>query len=927
MYNTTENIVSRLGCVVDFRFLLQLVPVVQHLKIVCHVITNFISHRVVHQRGGEPLLSLLTLLLQLYPSSKTPSTLSHDNTASSEPSSNTIRQIKCIESMSNNNSSSAPFDFNTFLQKSDQTPTGPMKSTPSHPGTSLPVSQNQKVVHYDTSANTVPEAPQPTATLPIAHYTSTEPGFPYSGSLIAVNQQYICYVTKGGLIRVIDRRNAARTLLRGHGAGKTVKNTQIVYDLQFFSSSSDVLATVGGIGETGKSGVIVWRIFSTVGNMESIQSEKMLQINFPANRLVWHPFTPNMFLVLRENNSTGHIDKDNSSQLFEAVQIETTKLLTLSHPTEGHAVCDAFLPSPSGENNPSGDRSVADIIQPLFGARMRGHNGALTDVCWSQDATQAFTCDTEGVVKVWDLTMASHTTDKLGTILVTCVLTVQAENPGVSLSRVFSLPNFNLSQGMAPRRDFVPSFVSTSQSNTKVTLWAPTLQMNEFPQKLQTIVFDQTQVEQPLRFNAMHCNCLGPNTSGELHFFMFSDKTNGRLYSVHLAKSGNRFDFVTPFKLLHPVFSWSSLVSALDVQEFLDLSGEELSRNSTGQAQPGSEISLFCVQDKAVQQIKLLPSICFPSYAESVSVSYAVSLNDEKADNDDFQAEEYDLGDDVIEEEVPETDHNVVTSGLPPGLDIFPAEQKSDEASGGAFSNWLGSIISGKAAIPEPIKAVSPSPAPIIDSEQNNGSSGHLLTPEEVMSKHVNQEPIPDLEKNKDSAESKLKETSDMKQPKAVKKQPKSRDATPPPVGKISILKREDKQISVESLSKTAISGDGDLEALLNKVVSSSLKRRDAQLHAEIQKTIKNEINESVIPALGKCVTQTIENTVTKPLQVALANKSKEGSQLKTKEVVKAITESMSKPVSDAFENVSNDFVKTYIDIYDETYRYTVESE
>ena len=135
------------------------------------------------------------------------------------------------------------------------------------------------------TANIQPEPPQPTATLPIAHYASTEPGFPYSGALIAVNEQYICYVTKGGLIRVIDRRNAARTLLRGHGVGKGSKTIQVVYDLQFFSSSSDVLATVGGIGETGKTGVIVWRIFSIVGDMDSIRSEKMLQINFPANRL------------------------------------------------------------------------------------------------------------------------------------------------------------------------------------------------------------------------------------------------------------------------------------------------------------------------------------------------------------------------------------------------------------------------------------------------------------------------------------------------------------------------------------------------------------------------------------------------------------------------------------------------------------------
>ena len=167
----------------------------------------------------------------------------------------------------------------------------------------------------------------------------------------------------------------------------------------------------------------------------------------------------------------------------------------------------------------------------------------------------------------------------------------------------------------------------------------------------------------------------------------------------------------------------------------------------------------------------------------------------------------------------------------------------------------------------------------------------------------------------KEVSASKMKESpaaSDTKQPRASKKQPKSRDVTPPPMGKISILKREDKQSAADTPlstpSKATGSVDADLEAALNKVISSSLKRRDAQVYSEIQKTIKNEINESVIPTLSKCISQSIEKTVTKPLQIALVKNSQESSQLRTKEVVKAVTESIQKPISNAFENVSNIF-------------------
>lgn len=63
-------------------------------------------------------------------------------------------------------------------------------------------------------------------------------------------------------------------------------------------------------------------------------------------------------------------------------------------------------------------------------------------------------------------------------------------------------------------------------------------------------------------------------------------------------------------------------------------------------------------------------------------------------------------------------------------------------------------------------------------------------------------------------------------------------------------------------------------------------------------------MQETVIPALGKVVSQSIENSVSKPLRLALTKHAKESSDIRTKEVIDAISDSVKAPVTDAFEEV-----------------------
>ena len=188
-------------------------------------------------------------------------------------------------------------------------------------------------------------APQQPRAAPVAHFASlpndgigndilakkSQPAIPTSGRLLAANSNYIAYAVKKGLVRVIDRHTAAKTLLRGHG-----DQTRIV-DAAFFgtegtaqrkegisalwnqlcnnnattsadggggnapqhappAAASDVLATVGGMKDSAC--VLIWKIKSGADGNE-LEAEKLFELRYPhATRIVWHPFNPNRFLLL-----------------------------------------------------------------------------------------------------------------------------------------------------------------------------------------------------------------------------------------------------------------------------------------------------------------------------------------------------------------------------------------------------------------------------------------------------------------------------------------------------------------------------------------------------------------------------------------------------------------------------------------------------
>eukprot|EP00529_Nitzschia_sp_RCC80_P027528 CAMPEP_0113492080 /NCGR_PEP_ID=MMETSP0014_2-20120614/27886_1 /TAXON_ID=2857 /ORGANISM="Nitzschia sp." /LENGTH=247 /DNA_ID=CAMNT_0000385889 /DNA_START=85 /DNA_END=825 /DNA_ORIENTATION=+ /assembly_acc=CAM_ASM_000159 len=175
-----------------------------------------------------------------------------------------------------------------------------------------------------TSAGNNFQQPQTTQ---LAVYESTPNEECLNGSLVDVNQHFVVYAVKNGLIRVLHRHST----MRARNAG------QVVTDIRFFMDG-DVLGTVGSGGKSSNSSsLIIWRVYE---NSPSISHEKLLEIHTPESspllmtRLVWHPFNPNQFWMLYDNNNNGASGSTSSS----ATLVETTRIQTRLG-EEGNAIC------------------------------------------------------------------------------------------------------------------------------------------------------------------------------------------------------------------------------------------------------------------------------------------------------------------------------------------------------------------------------------------------------------------------------------------------------------------------------------------------------------------------------------------------------------------------------------------------------------
>ncbi|XP_019425677.1 PREDICTED: enhancer of mRNA-decapping protein 4-like isoform X1 [Lupinus angustifolius] len=216
---------------------------------------------------------------------------------------------------------------------------------------------------YDLDARQPGEVQPQLEVTPITKYGS-DPN-PVLGRQIAVNKSYICYGLKQGNIRVLNIRNAVRSLLRGH--------TLRVTDLSFFAEDVHLLASVGADGR-----VYVWKISEgqDVEDKPQITADIVIAIqiageeNVENPRICWHCHKQEILIV-----GMGKY----------VLRIDTTKV-------------------GNGEAFVAEDPPRCPVDKLIDGVQLVGtHDGEVTDLSMCQwMRNRLVSASQDGTIKIWE---------------------------------------------------------------------------------------------------------------------------------------------------------------------------------------------------------------------------------------------------------------------------------------------------------------------------------------------------------------------------------------------------------------------------------------------------------------------------------------------------------------------------------------------
>lgn len=628
---------------------------------------------------------------------------------------------------------------------------------------------------YSPTAAGAATPPQPKVE-PIAHLPTVLPASPPGmasgprpppGHLLDVTPSYIVYSVKNGLVRVLDRGDGSKTLLRGHNVkvgdvaffaagGEQALQQQAAAGGAPASAGADVLATVGGRGD--KCSVLVWRLLGGSNNSDAgspdgqLSGEKLLEVRFQPvpRRILWHPFDPNKFVLLHDNAGAG------AGSRTVATLVETTRLATVQHTdASAHAVClcgGASDPNVQsvGDDGVGGDDIEGALQLIVSGNIANGSSGVgANDLVFSPtSARHILTAHEDGCVRLWDTGSRVYVDDASGLVMgagsdrdisAACLATVQVSdgtNGGVMSCRF--LPGFvdarppTAAAGAAAddvTSYLTPPFLTGSEGNTRITLWSPFTSTGSPPVPVRTF---QIGLDQPIsERNVPMVLGVGTTPTGQTHAFV-ADSEAGKIYVLHLSSAGGSygkiatgFDYVVPFDTVHPIYSMKCAAASSS-------SGD--GDVDTDNDDAASGLSLYCVQSKAIQVLtftgKMLSGPAAgasnPGVTALEATSAAAVIDEEEegeataeANAEALVAEFEDYEDDGEEEEggADETFEDYDDEEDDDG-DGGDSEEEGDEAASpttapaasGAdpFSNWLGALAAGTtggAPAPEPSKA------------------------------------------------------------------------------------------------------------------------------------------------------------------------------------------------------------------------------
>ena len=783
-----------------------------------------------------------------------------------------------------------------------------------------------------------------------------------------------------------------RTLLRGH--------TKRISDVKFFSNNqsnqNDVIGTVAGrewdadveeeeeedeeyesLSENGDdeeeedvANVLIWRIYK---REDELGSEKLLEIRLKdAIRIVWHPFNPNQFVLLHnhryhrrrhhavteEENGTSQDGGSAESTTgpkkkysVVATFVETTRLMTVKHESENHAVCNCTKP----DEIDGGSTNGGSLKLVCFGPKSKV---GIHDLSWSnQDARHVVTAHKDGSVRLWDLRdivsldvttgeevelkqQQNPSQQKDGSVSsgnsapnnenvvesAKCIMTLNANitnESGVDgeVQRCMFLPSFDDASCTVQKGSDATSlfesnmynitspFLTVTKRGTCVTLWSPFKSTCSPPSPIRTFQLDGCAPK--TEFNVSFCtipNAIQMEESSDLSssplslpssFILFADKEHGNIHALHLnsiyckpppsmnTTSGttpssivavNGFDYIVPFRATQPIYSWTTMVSALSADEDNAEIGED-----------GWTIDLFCVQSKSVQLLTLTKSMLVlnlkqvlmdgDDVPDGVSVedlnvgasplNHLVSNDNDKNEDDHGGVEEL-----SYEDEDYEIDGNDAANGIQydeyDDDDINYAEEEDDDegegketiaekeaivpigglttssntASSSSFSNWLGNLagVSTLSTSETTVKVLKKSDAIVPPTPQITPAQPSKMSMDFNLA-NVPLPTAPDLELPKESkpkaATVEATPTPTTTAPELSVEKPKPAQRYLSPIEMLASAKKETKQFVAETKAAStptrSSGGDGRAHTTILKSDKKESKKKSSQKNKNTQ--------------------------------------------------------------------------------------------
>jgi hypothetical protein len=622
-------------------------------------------------------------------------------------------------------------------------------------------------------------------------------------------------------------------------------------------------------------------------------AEKLLEIHttkFHISRIVWHPFNPNQFWMM-------HTDAYHKQV---ATLVETTRITTVAHPEENHAVCDFHT-----------DFIVMD------GAVQLNAPGNLTDLCWSQrDTRHVVTVYDNGDIILWDLKKLEASED--GTVQPACLVTIP--NQG-HLSRCLFLPHENIlgstSNGSGIIRNgdaSTPCFVTASDQNSVVTLWSPFCETGKLPTKVQIV-----GLEHPASSYIMDV-CFGPapaDASPPSCFIVMADRTAGKMFAFHCRAEWNEeqgknkralltgCDYVVPFHTKFPTYSWSVTCAPTS-----DITEEEL----TEQGGLIFDIKLFGYQSTVVQSLTLTSYMCLPpesSYTQAtpgvrVERLYQVQSahvsdigsteddDDDVGDFEDYELEEIDDDDDDDDDDnykAPEASTLPSPAGMvSPVLSPAAAPPLSNP-----FANWLGAIASKTTGtetppIPTPPPGVEPLPMP--EAPPASALPAPVPAAPEPVAPQSFLSPL-DFFNAKAPAAAAVPSKPTSRGPTPLTHNLKVENAGNPEPGDVSVLQRGGNAGDHAATTTAPSNSNGGAVQVVGN--------QSNDISAQVRIAVQAEMQATVLPLLKQMMEESMAKTVTTPIQSSISNLGNQGITVDDGKIAGELAESLQEPLRAAF--------------------------